>query len=507
MIVCPQLPAAEAGLVVLRAGGNAVDAAVTAAFVQGVVDPHMNGIGGCGVMSVYTARTGQVEIIEFYARAGSLVTADQWEGLLERESADGYGYVLRGRVNEIGYQSVGVPGTVRGLATALERHGTIDWRRALEPAIELASTGVPVTAYMRDHWTRDVGPDFTPGLERLRVTPASEAIFLPEGRIPALGEVLDFSDLAMTLRRLAAAGADDFYRGEIAQAIAADFAANGGHITAADLAGYEAVIAEPVRGSYRDLDLFAPGPPGGGATLIQMLNFLELAGSGPADLVRAMGFAFADRDSVLGDPRFQELPVGQLLDKSYAMARHESPTTTHMCVLDEAGNAVSLTHTLGAWSGVVTPGLGFNYNDYMNCFDPRPGRPNSIAPGKTRVSMMSPTIGLSGGQLRIVVGAPGATRIVTGILQTIVNLVDRGMHPFEAVAAPRLDFQGRQIVLEGRVPHSVEAELRALGHPVVRRPANYDSYFARPQVIWIEDGVAVGASDPRGDGGVCLSLV
>ena len=483
VIVCPQSAAAEAGAQVLREGGSAVDAAVTAAFVQGVVDPHMCGIGGGGVMNVRLAAGRRTEVIEFYPRAGGRTRPDQWADLFERESEDGYGYVLRGRVNDVGYQSVAVPGTVRGLATALERHGTIPWRRALEPAVEIARAGVAVSPSMRDHWVKDLGPDYVQGLERLKVTPASERIYLPDGRLPAIGQVLDFSDLARTLERLAGAGADDFYRGEIAAAIADDFQANGGHITAEDLAGFEARVLEPLRGRYRHLDLHVPPAPGGGPTLLKMLQVLEASSPpSPADLVRAMEAAVADR------------------------ALQETATTTHLCVLDGQGNAVSLTHTNAAWSGVVTPGLGFNYNDYMNCFDPRPGQPASIAPGRTRVSMMCPTMGFDGDRLAMVIGAPGATRIVTGILHTIVNIVDHGMSPVEAVSAPRYDFQQGIVSMEGRVTREVESELSGLGHRMVRRPYNYDSYFARTQVIWMAeaDTAPVGASDPRGDGGAVV---
>jgi len=175
-----------------------------------------------------------------------------------------------------------------------------------------------------------------------------------------------------------------------------------------------------------------------------------------------------------------------------------------VCVVDDAGNAVSLTHTLGSASGVVTPGLGFGYNDYMNCFDPRPGRPNSIRAGKTRMTMMTPTMVFDGDKLRMCVGAPGGTKIVTGILQTIVNVLDHGMTPVEAVSAPRVDFQGDVVQAEGRIPVAVTDGLASLGYKVSRRTLNYDSYFSRPQVIVSVDGRLEGASDPRKDGGTAL---
>jgi gamma-glutamyltranspeptidase/glutathione hydrolase len=268
----------------------------------------------------------------------------------------------------------------------------------------------------------------------------------------------------------------------------------------------------------------AAGPPAGGLTLLQMLNFLEgydLGAQGwPSTeaarlLVEAMGWAVADRELHIADPRFVEVPSGALADKQYAakarevaaagIRAHDRPDTTQVCVVDDAGNAVSLTHTLGSASGVVTPGLGFGYNDYMNCFDPRPGTPNSIHPGKTRVTMMTPTMVFDRGKLRVCVGAPGGTKIVTAVLQVLVNVIDHQMSPVEAVSAPRVDFQGDIVQAEARVPRVVCDGLEAIGYKVNRRTLNYDSYFARPQVIVAErDGYLHGASDPRKDGGAAF---
>jgi gamma-glutamyltranspeptidase/glutathione hydrolase len=520
MIVAPQALAAEEGREVLRRGGNAVDAAVTTAFVQGVIDPHMCGIGGSGVMVVYEAASGSVTVLDFYARAGSGVRPDQWEGLFIREAADRYGYVLEGWVNDAGYQSVGVPGTVAGLDEALRRFGTISWDQAVLPAVRYAREGFPVTGHMRTYWTTDYGPDVVPNAQRIAWTPESRRIYTREGALYELGEAIRNEDQARTLERLARVGARDFYEGEIAAAIADDFERNGGFISAADLRAYRVGVGEPVRGSYRGVSLACAGPPAGGMTLLQMLNFLEgfdLAALGWVSAgaalarVRAMRFAFADREAYLADPAFSEVPVERLVDKEYAAAAraaHDSPTTTHVCVVDGAGNAVSMTHTLGASSGVVSPGLGFTYNNYLNCFDPRPGRPNSLAPGKTRVTMMVPSLGFAeDGGLKYVIGAPGGTKIVTGVLQTLLNLIDHRMSPVEAVSAPRVDFQADVVQAENRVPGDVLAELREAGFASSRRPLSYDGYFARVQVIEAgAEGSLRGASDPRGDGGVALEV-
>jgi gamma-glutamyltranspeptidase/glutathione hydrolase len=516
MIVCPQPQAAEAGQAVLRSGGNAVDAAVTTALVQGVIDPQMCGIGGAGVMLVHLAG-GHQEVIEFYARAGAGVRDDQWEELFLREAGDRYGYVLEGWLNDCGYGSVGVPGTVAGLADALRRHGTISWAEALRPGLEVARQGVRVTGNLRSPWITDYGPDVAPGVQRVQWTPESKRIYTKNGNLYALGEVIANPDLARTYERLAQAGPEDFYQGEVAAAIVADFAANGGSISREDLAGYRPRVSAPVTGSYRGRRLVAAGPPAGGMTLLMMLNYLEgieldrldwPSAAAARRRVEAMAWAMAEREEHLADPLFREVPVAELTAKEYAAAArsaHDSPTTTHVCVVDGAGNAVSLTHTLGSSSGVVTPGLGFMWNNYLNCFDPRPGHINSLAPGKTRVTMMVPAMVLADGRLEIVIGAPGGTRIVNGVLQTLLNMVDHGMTPLEAVGAPRVDFQGETVQAELRIPTEVVEALREQGFKVNRRPLGYDNYFSRVQVIRIgSDGAPVGASDPRGDGGIAL---
>ena len=526
IIVAPQPQAAEIGLEVMRRGGNAVDAAVTCAFVQGVMDPQMCGIGGCGAMLVHSPQRGDA-LLEFYSTAGSRAREDQWEKLFIREAADRYGYVLEGWVNDVGYQSVGVPGTVAGLYEGLSRFGTISWEEAIAPAIPLAREGIAVSGFMHGYWTTDYGPDVVPNVQRIQATPAAKAIYTRDGKLLAIGEKLVQADYARTLERLAQDGPDAFYKGEIAEAIAADFEANGGFITREDLSGYRVNVTEPLRGSYRGLAVAAAGPPAGGLTLLQMLNFLEgydlkahgwPSTEGARLLVEAMAWAVADREIHIADPRFVDIPTGTLADKQYAAkAReavaaganaHDRSDTTHVCVVDDQGNAVSLTHTLGSSSGVVTPGLGFGYNDYMNCFDPRPGTPNSVRPGKTRVTMMTPTMVFDEGRLRVCIGAPGGTKIVTGILQVLVNLIDHDMSPVESVSAPRVDFQGDVVQAEARIPLAVTQGLEELGYSVNRRTLNYDSYFARPQVIAVDaGGVWRGASDPRKDGGTALSTL
>src|SRR5207244_12509978 len=216
-------------------------------FGQGVIDRQRCGLGGCGAMLVHSPESGEA-LIEFYATAGSRVREDQWESMFIREAADRYGYVLDGRVNDVGYQAVAVPGTVAGLHEALTRFGSISWEEAIEPAIPLARHGFPVPGFVHGYWTTDYGPDVVPNARRIQTTPAARAIYTHDGELYAIGEVMVQADLARTLERLAAEGPDAFYRGAIADAIVGDFAAHGGFITREDLEPYRVHVTQPIRG-------------------------------------------------------------------------------------------------------------------------------------------------------------------------------------------------------------------------------------------------------------------
>src|SRR5262249_9363494 len=307
-------------------------------------------------------------------------------------------------------------------------------------------------------------PDRLNDIARVSQTAAARRIHCPNGTMLRVGETMHNPDLARTLRRIAASGPDIFYTGEIARAIVEDMTNNNGLLTTADLANYRTTHCAPLRGEYRGITIATNYPPGGGIMLIEMLNILEnfeLRGLGhnSSDYVRvlaeAMKHATIDKDHHVGDPNFVDVPVGRLTDKSYARnvaeaircgeiahvirveAPQEAKHTTQVCVVDNFGNAVSMTHTLGAPSGVVTEGLGFMYNGAMGVFDPRPGRTGSIAPGKSRFSSICPSILLRDGQLYMVIGAPGGTQIAMGVLHVILNVVDFGMSMQEAVLAPR----------------------------------------------------------------------
>jgi gamma-glutamyltranspeptidase/glutathione hydrolase len=524
-IVAPQPEAVEAGALVLRHGGNAVDAAVVCALVQTVVDPQMSGIAGFGSMHLYLPEGGVHRLIDFHGRAPRRATPDMWAHLAEGENEDGFGFVLEGRVNDVGYQAITTPGTLRALHEALTRHGTLAWKDALAPAIGYAEDGFAIRPHVHDYWTRVEAGGMVDHIERLRLTPAGRRIYFEaDGSLRRPGTVLRNPDMARTLRRIADDGIEVFYQGDIARAIAADMEANGGLLGLDDLAACASQETEPLCGTYRGHRVATNRPPGGGIMVLQMLAMLEhfdlaAMGHNSPDYIRvvaeAMKRATIDKDAHVGDPRFVEVPMERLLDAAYARAQAdaieagevahvprlgaaESADTTHVSVLDSGGNAVALTHSLGMPSGVVTEGLGFMYNGAMAVFDPRPGRTGSIAPGKARFSSIAPTMVFSGDHPCLVIGAPGGTYIAMGILQVILDVIDFGMSISEAVAAPRFSATSDVIEVVNRIPRFVTAELEARGYAVRRSHRSY--HFAGVHAIRIADGVVSGAADPARDG-------
>jgi gamma-glutamyltranspeptidase / glutathione hydrolase len=362
--------------------------------------------------------------------------------------------------------------------------------------------------------------------------PATRKIYLrPDGQPHAVGDVLRNPDLARTYRRLAEHGADDFYHGEIAHRIAADMRDHGGLITLDDLAACAPEETAPLWGTYRGDRIATNNPPGGGIMLIQMLNILDqfdlaALGHNSPEYIRivseAMKIATADKDARVGDPRFVDVPVTELTSKAYAaqLAERirrgektpvprfnsggaESKHTTQICVVDAQGNAVTMTHTLGQPSGVITDGLGFMYNGAMAVFDPRPGRAGSLAPGKARFSALSPTIVFRGDAPFLVLGAPGATYITMGNLQVMLNVIDFGMTAEQAVCAPRFAAVSDTIEVSNRILRSAERALVAQGYRVMRHAQSYT--FAWVHAIRIVDGKLDGGADPA-TGGMALAV-
>lgn len=528
MIVAPQPVAVEAGAKVLMSGGNAIDAAVTCAFVQSTLDPQSCGLGGFFLLNLHLAQAPQNPVLlDGPAVAGEKATPTMWQDIYLRPSADGWGYLLQGDVNDIGYQAICTPGTVKALGAMLERWGTISWERAIAPAIQIAEEGFVVGQQMSDGWKiRGAYTERTSAMEYIRRNPEASRIYLHADSSPYdAGELLRNPDLARTLRQLAEKGADDFYQGELARRISADLAANGSFITPRDLATYRLRETESIVTTYHGYTIATCPPPHGGPVLLEMLNILEgydlaaLGHNSPEYIYlasMAMKSAFADRNPYLADPEFSAVPVEWMTSKSRAAQWRDridrgepikvstipvdSPDTTHISVVDHQGNCVSLTHSLGASSGVISPGLGFMYNNSMALFHPLPGHPNSIAPGKGRITNMTPTIIYKDGQPALIIGAPGGNRIMGSLAQVIVNFIDFGMGIQDAILAPRFACEGDIILCQPRIPEYICAQVRPK-HPIRRLAQSY-SGLAMVHAIAIDPvtGKLSGGADPAGAG-------
>ncbi|HWP36787.1 MAG TPA: gamma-glutamyltransferase [Gemmatimonadales bacterium] len=467
MVTSSHYLASQIGVDVLKRGGNAVDAAVATAFALAVTLPFAGNIGGGGFL-VYHGADGTTTAFNFREKAPLAATATMF---LDQSGE------VRDNSNHEGLLSVGVPGTVAGLALAHRRLGNRPWRELVQPSVDLAEKGVPMSWY-------DVG-----FLQWVRANaaayPTTARVFLKNGTEPyEPGELWRQPDLAVTLKRIRDRGHDGFYTGETARLIAAHMRKYGGLITEEDLAQYQAVEQPPIHGTYRGYDVYSMSPPSsGGVALVQMLNILEgydlkQIGHNSAMylhlLAETMRRAFADRARYLGDPEFNPgMPIPRLISKDYAKelreridwfraspsdpeaitAEPESEHTTHLSVVDSAGNAVSLTYTLegGYGARIVVEGAGFLLNNEMGDFNPVPGRtdttgligtaPNLVAPGKRMLSSMTPTIVAKDGKPVLVIGSPGGRTIINTVLQVVLNVVDHGMNVAQAVEAGRIHHQ------------------------------------------------------------------
>ncbi len=528
MISTPQPEATETGLEILRRGGNAVDAAIATALVQGVVDPQMCGIAGFGSLQIFLPKTGFHGFIDFHGKTPAAATPEMWQDLIEGETRDGFGFILKGRVNDAGYQSITVPGSLKAYYEAQTTHGVMDWPDVVQPAIEHAEAGVVIRPHMHFFWTADDGMGRVLTAERLAMTPSGRRIYFhPDGRLKGPGERLDNPDLARTLQRIAEDGAEVFYTGEIARQIDADMKANGGLLSLDDLTAYRTRHCEPLWGRFHGLDVATNRPPGGGVMLVEMLQILEhfdlpALGHNSADYLQvvaeAMKRATSDKDRSVGDPDFFEVPLERLTDPAYARqladsikagevahverlqaGLEESKNTTQISVVDAEGGIVSMTHSLGMPSGIITEGLGFMYNGCMGVFDPRPGRAGSIAPGKARFSSICPTIVFDRGDPRLVIGAPGGTQIAMGVLQATLNALAFDMPITEAIVAPRFSATSDAIDVSNRIPRRVTDELESRGYRVLRSHLSY-GFAAVHGLKRTADGGWDGAADPGHDG-------
>ncbi len=526
MICAAQPESTEAGALIMRAGGNAVDGAIACALVAGVVDPMMTGIAGFGSGQFYLPGKNVHECIDFHGKTPGAARPDMWADRLEGETRDGFGFVLKGRVNDLGYQSITVPGSLRAFHEAQTAYGALPWAQVVQPAIDWAERGWLVKPHVGYWWAIEEQMGRAANPERLRFSPSGRALYCrPDGSPKRVGDTVRNSDLAATLRLIAKGGADVFYTGELAERIAEDMRRHGGLLSYEDLAGYRTIRRPPLRGTFRDWRLATNHPPGGGLMLLEMLNVLEqfdirALGHNTAPYIRvvaeAMKRAVADKEAHVGDPAFVDVPVERLLSKEHAKAAAadiragrrvridrvglpEPKDTTHVAVIDREGNAVTMTHTLGMPSGVITDGLGFMYNGAMSVFDPRPGRAGSVAPGKSRFSAICPTLVFGAGGLRAAIGAPGGAQIAIGVMQALVNLLEFGMSMSDAVAAPRFSATSHIIDVTMRIPTHVTEELERDGYTIARNPNTFD--VAAVHGIEVRpDGSLHGGADPGHDG-------
>lgn len=469
MVVSSQKLASEAGINILKMGGNAVDAAVAVGYAQAVVNPCCGNIGGGGFMTLHLAN-GKDTFIDFREKAPAAATATMYQ--------DQSGHLIKG-ASLHGYLAVGVPGTVRGLDLAFQRYGSGKLTRAqvMAPAIKLAKDGFILTRADTDILDSKT--------KLLKNDPqAAQIFFRPDGSPLQPGDRLTQKALAKTLTQIAQKGPQAFYQGSIPQAIEQASNVGGGILTAHDFARYQAVERQPIECNYRGYRFIsAPPPSSGGTTMCEILTILSgynlsQMGYGSAQsvhyMVEAMRHAYVDRNTLLGDPDYVSMPLKKLLSQSHAKSirqqikankignsaklhpgvwPHEKPETTHYSIMDEAGNAVSTTYTINGrfGAGVMAPGAGFFLNDEMDDFTSKvgaknmfglvQGKTNAIAPGKRPLSSMSPTIVTKNGQTYLVLGSPGGSRIITITLETVLNMIDYGMKPQEAVNAPRIHHQ------------------------------------------------------------------
>ncbi|HEY0110397.1 MAG TPA: gamma-glutamyltransferase [Fibrella sp.] len=527
MVASAHPEASQVGLNILKAGGNAVDAAVAVQFALAVVYPGAGNIGGGGFM-VYRDKSGQASTLDYREKAPGKATETMY--------LDSAGNVRAGGQSLGGHLASGVPGSVAGMVQAHQKFGKLTWAQVLQPAVDLAEKGFPLTE-------RDAT-----GLNRIKddlvqYNPGKTYFMHPEGRTWQKGDVLVQADLGNTLRRIQTQGRAGFYGGETARLVAAEMQRGGGLITESDLANYQAIWREPIREGYKNYNVITmPPTSSGGVALVQLLRYIEPypirrwgwnRDSTVQVMIEAERRVYADRAKFLGDPDFVKVPTAQLMDRSYlqkqwasfdfskatdsktirggSLPGYESLETTHFSVVDRDGNAVSITTTLngGYGSRVVVGGAGFFLNNEMDDFSIKPGTPNmygligsqanAIAPNKRMLSSMTPTILERDGKLFMVVGTPGGSTIMTSVFQTVVNVIEHGMTMQQSVNALKFHHQwlpDKTIFENGAFTEATKQALISRGY-VLEQLTNtlgrMDCVLVRP------DGSYEGASDPRAD--------
>jgi gamma-glutamyltranspeptidase/glutathione hydrolase len=523
--------ASEAGLSILKKGGNAVDAAVATTFAISVVEPFSAGIGGGGFLLFHSQKTGEIKALDFRERAPIKATKNMY--------LDADGKVIPGASTN-SYLAVATPGTVAGMYEVHRRYGKLPWQEVVKPSIALAKNGFIISN--RVSWLSL--SRFQDRKPKILNNPAASKIFTRNGEYYQPGERLIQSDLAKTLTEISE-NPQSFYTGKIAKLIADDMAKNGGLITLEDLKQYQPIWRDPVCGNFRKARVCSmPPPSSGGVHLLQMLNIigdtdLKSLGWNHPDaihlMVESMKIAYSDRAKYLGDPDFVQVPVSELISKNYAQKRRqqinmkkaipsteikpglktttipEKTETSHLNVVDADRNAVSLTFTinLGFGAGIVTPGTGIVLNNEMDDFAAAPGVPNafglvgneanSIAPRKTPLSSMTPTIVTENNRLRLAVGSPGGSTIITQVLQIILNVLEYKMDVGAAVSVPRIHHQWLPDVLlvqSWGLDALTLQDLRRRGHKI-KETAPWGNANA---IAVTENDTLEGTADPRGEG-------
>jgi gamma-glutamyltranspeptidase/glutathione hydrolase len=511
MVVTNHPLASGAATEVMLAGGNAVDAAVAALFALSVVEPMMVGPLGGGLAHIRMA-DGRTTVLDGLSTAPAAARADMFAMLPGTQD-------VAGRANLVGPLAMAVPGALLGWCTALAQFGTATLEDVLAPAIRLAERGFVVTPYLTDC--------IADGAADLALDPALATLLLSDGQPLQPGARLRRPDYAQSLRLIAQDGPAALYGGALGAALVRHMAASGGLITAADLTSYRVVERAVIRGTYRGYEILGPPPPSSsGVHIVQMLNILEgydlaALGFGTADgvhlLAEVLKIAFADRAVATADPAFVDVPVERLTAKAYAAERRpmldmaraqtwsagvtgrESADTTHVTVADAAGNVVATTQTINGLFGArfAVPETGMIANNYMFNFDPGPGRALSVAPGKRVFTSMAPMMALRDGRLAYALGLPGGLRIFGSAMQALINLIDHGMSPQQAVEAPRIWTQGDVLEVEPAIPDTVVAALASRGHAVQRVPRIAGGMNA---IAFGADGILTGAACWRADG-------
>lgn len=530
MVASEQGLATQVGLDILKQGGNAIDAAVAVGFALAVVLPNAGNIGGGGFMVLHDDKTGKDVAIDFREIAPAKASRDMY--------LDNQGNVIDGK-SLFTHDASGVPGTVAGMEYALKKWGTMPLSKVLEPAIKLADKGFIVSDVLAKTLKEEKST--------LGKWSASKAIFFKNGEPLKSGDLLVQKDLAKSLRLIAKQGAKAFYQGEIATKIAKEMQSQGGTMTLEDLKAYKVVERQPIIGDYRGYKVVTmPPPSSGGVHLIEILNMLEHypikedgvnSAKNIHHMAESMKLAYADRSEYLGDPDFVKIPVTGLTSKAYANERvktiddnkarlsstikpgkpqpYESDQTTHYSVMDKAGNAVAVTYTLNLnfGSGIVVEGTGILLNNEMDDFSVKPGVPNAfglvggaanaIEAKKRPLSSMTPTIVMKNNKPWLVTGSPGGARIITTVLQSVVNTIDHEMNPAEAIITPRVHHQwlpDELRVEEGISPDTIKL-LQDKGHKVVTKAP-----MGRIQIIQADDSGFYGYSDPRNPDGKTLGF-